>query len=76
LFRYSGERDRLEWVEQDVWRLDMMKAWSNDDIQNLLDIAEDALSSCAKVMRLKSQIIRKPMAVGTTPHPALPPHLT
>lgn len=67
LFRYCGETDRLEWVEQDVWRLDMMKEWKHEDIQTLLDIAQDALSSCAKVMRLKSQIIRKPMAVGTNP---------
>jgi hypothetical protein len=58
LFRYSGERDRLEWVEQDVWRLDFMKTWREEDIKTLLDIVADALSSSAKVMRLKCQIIR------------------
>ena len=68
LFRYDGEKDRLEWVEQDVWRLDLMKSWREEDINSLLDIAEDALSSSAKVMRLKCQIVRKPMAVGTSPH--------
>lgn len=67
LFRYNGETDRLEWVDQNVWRLGIMKEWKRDDINTLLDIAEQALSSSANVMRLKCQIIRKPMAVG-------PPH--
>jgi IMP and pyridine-specific 5'-nucleotidase len=69
LFRYNGETDRLEWVDQDEWRLDVMKAWGNEDINTLLDIAEKALSSSANVMQLKYQIIRKPMAVGLFPDP-------
>jgi len=64
LFRYHGETDRLEWVDQDLWRLDIMKEWNKDDIATLLDIAEQSLSSSANVMRLNCQIIRKPMAVG------------
>jgi len=65
LFRYNGETDRLEWVDWDAWRLDIMKEWRQEDIKTLLDIAEQALSSTANVMRLKCQIIRKPMAVGS-----------
>jgi len=64
LFRYNGTTDRLEWVDEGIWRLDEMSGWTDQDIQELLDIAEMALKDCAQSMRLKVQIIRKQRAVG------------
>lgn len=64
LFRYDGKRDRLEWVDERIWRLDEMSSWQDTDISLLLDIAEGVLRECADVMRLNVQIVRKPRAVG------------
>ena len=66
LFRYSGERDVLEWVDEGVWKLDEMENWKEEDIQQLLDIAQTALTECAETMHLSVRIIRKEKAVGTT----------
>jgi IMP and pyridine-specific 5'-nucleotidase len=67
LFRYNGTADRLEWVDEGVWRLDEMATWQDTDISLLLDIAERELRECAESMRLDVQIVRKPRAVGTIP---------
>jgi IMP and pyridine-specific 5'-nucleotidase len=67
LFRYNGNTDKLEWVEQNIWILDEMKTWENADIDLLLDIAQGVLKDCAKSMSLKADIIRKPRAVGISP---------
>jgi IMP and pyridine-specific 5'-nucleotidase len=64
LFRYNGNTDKLEWVEQNIWILDEMKAWQTADVDSLLDIAQGVLKDCAKSMSLKVDIIRKPRAVG------------
>jgi IMP and pyridine-specific 5'-nucleotidase len=69
LFRYNGTTDQLEWVDENVWKLDVMKFWENKDIETLLDIAQEALHGVAQSMRMKVQIIRKPRAVGTIPSP-------
>jgi len=67
LFRYNGATDRLEWVDENIWKLDEMESWEINDIETLLDIAEGALQDCAQSMRLKCQIIRKQRAVGSLP---------
>ena len=65
LFRFNGELPKLlEWVDEDVWRLDVMQQWEEEDVQLLLDIAERSLTDCAEALRLDVQIIRKPRAVG------------
>ena len=64
LFRYNGSTDRLEWVDENIWKLNEMESWETDDIETLLDTAEEALHDCAQSMRLKCQIIRKQRAVG------------
>ena len=64
IFRYNGATDRLEWVDENTWKLDEMEAWEMKDIETLLDIAEEALHDCAQSMRLKCQIVRKQRAVG------------
>lgn len=64
LFRFNGEKNQLEWVDEGVWQLDEMAAWSEQDVTTLLDIAEHSLRDCANALRLKCQIIRKQKAVG------------
>jgi IMP and pyridine-specific 5'-nucleotidase len=67
LFRYSAIENGLLWVDEDLWRLDEMQSWQDHDVQLLLDIAEKVLRECAREMRLKVHIIRKPRAVGISP---------
>jgi IMP and pyridine-specific 5'-nucleotidase len=67
LFRFNGETNQLEWVDEGIWQLDEMAAWDENDITTLLDIAEHALRDCANALRLKCKIIRKPKAVGLPP---------
>jgi hypothetical protein len=72
LFKYNGTTDQLEWVEESIWRLDEMESWQTKDIETLLDIAQEALQSVAKSMRMKVQIIRKQRAVGKPPTISIP----
>ncbi|KAI9709705.1 MAG: IMP 5'-nucleotidase [Bogoriella megaspora] len=70
LFRYSGSSpDRLAVVPKHEWLLDEMKSWSEEDIVELLDIAESALRDSIETMRLDAQIIRKQRGVGMVPNP-------
>jgi IMP and pyridine-specific 5'-nucleotidase len=71
LFRFNAEEMNLEWVDEGSWQLDEMAAWSVDDINTLLDIAEHALRDCAHALRLKCKIIRKQRAVGPFSPPSL-----
>lgn len=47
-----------------------MSAWTDDAIQQLLDVAEAALLGCTKTMNLPAQLVRKARAVGIVPLPA------
>ncbi|KAL9096588.1 MAG: hypothetical protein Q9165_001075 [Trypethelium subeluteriae] len=70
LFRYSGSSpDRLIPVQRHEWLLDDMKLWSEEDIIELLDIAESALTGSIETMRLDAQIVRKERGVGMVPSP-------
>jgi IMP and pyridine-specific 5'-nucleotidase len=64
LFRFNGKE--LEWIDENIWKLDEMKAWKEQDIKQLLDTAERALRDCAEALRLKAKIIRKEKAVGNS----------
>jgi IMP and pyridine-specific 5'-nucleotidase len=65
LFRFNG--NTLEWVDENIWKLDEMRSWNETDIQQLLDIAQSSIKDCADSLRLKVQIIRKHKAVGISP---------
>ncbi|KAF3939575.1 hypothetical protein ABW19_dt0201051 [Dactylella cylindrospora] len=70
MFRFNSEADHLlEPVSRDMWALNEMKTWKNEDITELLDIAEATLADSVKAMRLKADIIRKSRAVGIVPQP-------
>lgn len=68
LFQYSNDSpDRLIHVPREQWILEEMKAWTEEDITELLDIAEKALRTCVESMRLDADILRKERAVGIIP---------
>lgn len=68
LFRFDPTSDaRLAYVPRSEWLLDEMQCWSEDDITQLLDIAESALRACADNLNLPAAILRKDRAVGVYP---------
>ncbi|KAF3910419.1 hypothetical protein ABW20_dc0104982 [Dactylellina cionopaga] len=68
MFRFNPDVPYLlERVPRDMWALDEMKAWKDEDITELLDIAEATLNESVRAMGLKADIIRKSRAVGIVP---------
>ncbi|CAL5871570.1 uncharacterized protein PFLUO_LOCUS5823 [Penicillium psychrofluorescens] len=68
LFRFDqASKDRLAYVPRSEWLLDEMRAWHDDDITELLDIAESALRACAANLQLPAAVLRKDRAVGVYP---------
>lgn len=68
LFRYDpSSPDRLSYVRRREWVLDDMRLWKEDDINELLDIAESTLRACAANLNLPAAILRKDRAVGVYP---------
>ncbi|KAJ6023746.1 IMP-specific 5-nucleotidase [Penicillium herquei] len=68
LFRFDQDSDvRLVYVPRDQWLLEDMRAWAEDDIKELLDLAESALRACAANLDLPAAILRKDRAVGVYP---------
>lgn len=61
--------DGLEWVPRSQWQLPEMREWKEEDIKDLLDIAENALKESVAIMHLKADLIRKSRAVGIIPKP-------
>lgn len=68
LFRYDpSSPDRLSYVHRREWVLDDMKLWKEEDITELLDIAESSLRACAANLNLPAAVMRKDRAVGVYP---------
>ncbi|KAJ5691774.1 hypothetical protein N7462_001197 [Penicillium macrosclerotiorum] len=68
LFRFDHASDvRLTYVPRDEWLLDEMRAWQDQDIKELLDLAESALRACASNLSLPAAVLRKDRAVGVYP---------
>lgn len=68
LFRFDQSSDcRLTYVDRDEWLLEDMQAWRDDDIKELLDLAEEALRACAANLNLPAAVLRKDRAVGVYP---------
>jgi len=71
LFKFSaGDPERLKMVPRKDWLLDEMILWQEEDVTELLDVAELALKDCVKNLRLEAQIMRKDRAVGIIPKPS------
>jgi IMP and pyridine-specific 5'-nucleotidase len=68
LFQFASESpDRLVPIPREQWSLNEMQSWTQEDVTELLDIAEKSLRSCVDAMRLKADILRKERAVGIIP---------
>ena len=57
----------LRYVKRSEWILPEMREWTEEDIQDLLDVAEKALRECISNMDLSAEILRKERAVGIIP---------
>lgn len=62
-----GSEVGLEKIPRESWQLAEMRGWEEEDIQNLLDIAELSLLESIDTMRLKAIVVRKERAVGIVP---------
>ncbi|KAJ5219536.1 IMP-specific 5-nucleotidase [Penicillium chermesinum] len=68
LFRFDPSSDcRLVYVPRSQWLLEEMRAWNDNDIKELLDLAESALRTCAANLNLPAGVLRKDRAVGVYP---------
>lgn len=67
LFTYNDERGGLKWVQPEEWMLDEMSSWSETDILNVLDLAEEVLRELIKKLCLPASVIRKNRGVGLVP---------
>ena len=68
LFRFDPTTvDILDAVPRESWALDEMRRWHEDDIAELLRVAEGALKECVSSMNLDAAVLRKERAVGIIP---------
>ena len=68
LFRYSPTAETLlEYIPRSDWLLPDMHAWTEANIADVLDVAEEALQECVTTLSLDAQILRKERAVGIIP---------
>ncbi|KAL4890643.1 IMP-specific 5-nucleotidase [Aspergillus ambiguus] len=68
LFRYDASSPHLlSYVPRAEWLLPEMVSWKEDDITELLDIAESSLRACASNLNLPVAVLRKDRAVGVYP---------
>ena len=58
---------RLVFVPPEQWQLPEMLAWTQADIDGLLDTAQACLLAEAEALRLPVELIRKPRACGVVP---------
>jgi IMP and pyridine-specific 5'-nucleotidase len=63
----ANSPDLLRLVPREEWLLKEMMLWTEDDITELLDIAEDSLRDTVKNMRMEAVVVRKERAVGIIP---------
>ncbi|KAG0333577.1 IMP 5'-nucleotidase [Podila humilis] len=57
----------LTYIVPESYQPDDMLAWKHEEIQELLDVAEENLKRCVASMNLKAMILRKSRAVGIIP---------
>ncbi|KAL1965491.1 hypothetical protein VTN77DRAFT_5747 [Rasamsonia byssochlamydoides] len=68
LFRYDqSSPDLLTYVERSEWMLDEMRLWTEEDITELLNVAEASLRECVSNLNLPAAVLRKERAVGICP---------
>ncbi|KAK3679369.1 IMP 5'-nucleotidase [Recurvomyces mirabilis] len=58
---------KLEQVPDADWRLPEMETWTHENVNALLDVAEQALRDCIKTLAIPVSVLRKSHAVGIYP---------
>ncbi|KAM0689090.1 hypothetical protein Q7P36_011167 [Cladosporium allicinum] len=68
LFTYTPDVDcKLQSVPKADWQLPEMQSWTEENVTDLLDVAERALKDCVRTMKLPVSVLRKERAVGIYP---------
>lgn len=68
LFRYDASSPhRLTYVPRENWVIGEMATWEEEDITQLLNIAESSLRACVANLNLPVSVLRKDRAVGVFP---------
>ncbi|KAL4815040.1 IMP-specific 5'-nucleotidase 1 [Aspergillus spinulosporus] len=68
LFRYDASSPhRLAYVPRENWVIGEMATWEEEDITQLLNIAESSLRACVANLNLPVSVLRKDRAVGVFP---------
>lgn len=57
----------LTYVPRNEWILDEMTLWKEEDVTELLDIAESSLRACVSNLNLPAAVLRKDRSVGVYP---------
>ncbi|KAJ1834055.1 IMP 5'-nucleotidase [Coemansia sp. RSA 2711] len=61
----------LEFIDDSEYASSALRAWTDVQVQQLLDVAEAELADCVQRMGINAQILRKPRAVGLVPQEEL-----
>ncbi|KAL2150029.1 hypothetical protein VTH82DRAFT_7705 [Thermothelomyces myriococcoides] len=70
LFEFSPSAPHLlAPVPREKWLTPEMAAWDDNDIAQVLDVAEAALRDCVQTLNLPAVLMRKDRAVGIVPNP-------
>ncbi|KAH3669439.1 hypothetical protein OGAPHI_001560 [Ogataea philodendri] len=69
LFRYNHQQKQLQFYSKDQWLLENMQNWSEKDIIETLDFAQDILNELIHKLDLAAIVVRKERAVGMVPLP-------
>lgn len=69
LFRYNDEIKGLKYQDEETWLLPLMKKWKVDDLEIILDFAQENLENLIHKLSLDAMVIRKERAVGLVPKP-------
>ncbi|KAL4784105.1 IMP-specific 5-nucleotidase [Aspergillus varians] len=68
LFHFdSSSPHKLTYVPRENWMIGEMATWKQDDITELLNIAESSLRACVANLNLPVSVLRKDRAVGVYP---------
>lgn len=68
LFTYTPDvQCKLQPVPKEDWVLPEMRSWTEENVKELLDVAERALKDCVHAMQLPVSVLRKERAVGIYP---------
>ncbi|KAI8320524.1 IMP-specific 5'-nucleotidase 1 [Martensiomyces pterosporus] len=70
LFRCDSQY-RLQFLADDQYESSKLRSWTDDQVQQLLDVAEHQLAYSVSTMGIKARIQRKARAVGLVPEEKL-----